>query len=879
MSRRNDNRGGQRPTRSYRGRPFYPGYSTDPERDQERGGNWGSGPPTTGNWATSWADEETRYRDESRESRPTRRESTTVSNFPEQFPNMGPSAFAPPAQHTPGPRNPPPAPAPWGPTSMTDRIFGNAMESARGRGPTRGIRPISTASPIAPSGGISLNEPEAPSYSMSRRRPPPEDSSPESNTHSLMERVRRAGVISDVTDRQLPPLAQQIIDDLLFRLGQTEDEKHRLTTKVYDLLKKQRTHQRDDDRVDEEDTRLTKRRDPLVFSTPPSQSPSSSSMGLSHDFGRLNTTTERGPPRPHYTRSLEPSPGPPLVRSEPVRITPPGPLTPDPIVRSDPRSLASAQTRRPVTPPSDDDDSSDETDTEGMTANQKKKHRNREIEREQQNEKAMMNRLDLPLHPFWDVNPAVGYYERDNRLRNMISGLFYVSGRTNVVYHRLYQRDLIFRDEQPAGQEGPSPRTDLKFYKASPQGMPRTAWEVKCLLKLLHNDFSKHYDKVLAFVFLREFYLIARGVLPDIRDDAMNHIMIPGVYDPNFQPNNVSAADLYPRMPDPGKPTGINNVGPENALNIDEMARYAILYGRPGPNFFAGVVMDYAYRVHRRSIFGIGLVRLLTPEGKNPHFRRFVAALFALPRRYREAIEEYDLRNPSQPFVAQTGPTFLVSRLHMPSQHIPNMNLQTIIDLFIENRIPPSWVDHSYPFGLNFIDHQYTSSLYVPFFDEIDNERLARVRAYGIPPPIPEWDGWRHPTDDDISRINMLVAHRAAKEAPGFDHRRVRGWTQVGEDGIFSHLSLRSSSDASRYHNLHPVTLPSYPSLNTTTPSSTEDTHMSSVGAVDNHASTVGPTPMDIETTVLPVVPSQSDEGIQGAESSETDVGAEGHPS
>src|ERR1700674_4065112 len=43
MSRRFDNRGGQRPTRGYRGRPQHPGYSTDPERDQEGGGNWGTG--------------------------------------------------------------------------------------------------------------------------------------------------------------------------------------------------------------------------------------------------------------------------------------------------------------------------------------------------------------------------------------------------------------------------------------------------------------------------------------------------------------------------------------------------------------------------------------------------------------------------------------------------------------------------------------------------------------------------------------------------------------------------------------------------------------------------------------------------------------------
>jgi hypothetical protein len=341
---------------------------------------------------------------------------------------------------------------------------------------------------------------------------------------------------------------------------------------------------------------------------------------------------ERVPPVPHNPTQTITTSVPIPTRSDLVRVTPPGPLTPDPIVRSDPRGMTSVMTRRAITPPlSSDDDSSDDSDTESMTAKQKQKRQNRELERERANEKAMMHRLDLPLHPFWDVIPAIGYFERDNHLRNMVSGSFYVSRQSNVVYHRLYQREFILRDGRPIGQEGPTPRTDLEFYKASFQGMPRTAWEVKRLIKILHNDYSKHHDKILSFVFLREFYLITRGVSSDLRDDAMNHIMIPEVYDPNFLPSHVSPAELYPRMADPGKPTGINNPGPESALNIDELARYAITYGRPGPNFFTGVVMDYAYRVHRRSIFGYGLVRLLAPEGKNPNFRRFMATLFALP--------------------------------------------------------------------------------------------------------------------------------------------------------------------------------------------------------------------------------------------------------
>ena len=618
--------------------------------------------------------------------------------------------------------------------------------------------------------GISLNEPEPPAYSRSRRRPSPDESSPEAASRSLMERVRRAGILTDVEDRQLPPVAQQIIDDLLFKLGQSVDEKQRLTTKVHDLLKKPRARKFEDDSPEDGESRLTKRRDPHAFSQAPSssQSAASSPVGLSYDFERLHTTTSGGTAPPRGPRIEEPPVGIPLVRGEPIRVTPPGQLTPDPIRRSDPRAGPSAVARREFTPTSSPSASEDDgTDTDDMSPAKKRKHMNRQVEMDREREKDMMHRLDLPIPSFWDVIRCVGHYERDNTLRNLLSPAFFVSGQNNSVLHRLHQAAQIAHEERNAPQEDRRTR-GAKIARVSPAGIPRTAWEVKGLLRLVHNNYANYDDQMLAYIFLRELYFIARSVIPEYWDHAMQHLMTPGIFDPNFIPTRVAAADLLPRMPDLGRPTGINNLGPEMALNIDEMARYAILYGRPGVNYSTGVVMDYAYRVNRRSIFGYGLARVLAPEGKNVHFRRFVAALFALPRRYREAIEEYNSRNSLSPFVPQSGPEFTIYRLH--PAHVPNMNLQTVINLFLENRIPPSWVDHSYTFGLNFINYQYESSQFVPFYDEIDNERLERVREYGIPLAIPEWDGWRHPTPEDMQRILQLITHRSAPEAAGYDH-------------------------------------------------------------------------------------------------------------
>jgi len=106
------------------------------------------------------------------------------------------------------------------------------------------------------------------------------------------------------------------------------------------------------------------------------------------------------------------------------------------------------------------------------------------------------------------------------------------------------------------------------------------------------------------------------------------------------------------------------------------------------------------------------------------------------------------------------GPTFTITRLS--DDGAANMNLQTIINHFVYNCIPPSWADHRYTYRINYINYQYSGSPYVTFFDEMDNKRLAQVRAYGVPPAISEWDGWRHPTDEDIQRIRQLNANRAS---------------------------------------------------------------------------------------------------------------------
>ena len=141
-----------------------------------------------------------------------------------------------------------------------------------------------------------------------------------------------------------------------------------------------------------------------------------------------------------------------------------------------------------------------------------------------------------------------------------------------------------------------------------------------------------------------------------------------------------------------------------NVLHIDTMGLYILLHRHPGRNFFSGTVIDHAFRVNRRSIFRYGLGRLMMPGGREPHFRRLFACLLALPRRYREAIVEYNRRHPENPFTEQPGPTYSLHRPRRVTGAAANTTIQDVIEVLIDNRIPQAWIDHGYTYGLNFIN-------------------------------------------------------------------------------------------------------------------------------------------------------------------------------
>jgi len=188
--------------------------------------------------------------------------------------------------------------------------------------------------------------------------------------------------------------------------------------------------------------------------------------------------------------------------------------------------------------------------------------------------------------------------------------------------------------------------------------------EVDRLIKLIYDNRVGPRHQGEAFLLLQEFHGIASHIILEYRDAVMQHVLDrrfnplspPRIKEGNLRIYHISHYD--------GEPGSLGMKPPDlvDTLHVNITGLYILLHGWPGHNFFSGVVIDHAFRVNRRSVFGYGLGRIMMPGGREPHFRRLFACLLALPRRYREAIVEHNRRHPEDPFLEQPGPTFSLRR-------------------------------------------------------------------------------------------------------------------------------------------------------------------------------------------------------------------------
>ncbi|KAG6834022.1 hypothetical protein H0H93_011519, partial [Arthromyces matolae] len=206
---------------------------------------------------------------------------------------------------------------------------------------------------------------------------------------------------------------------------------------------------------------------------------------------------------------------------------------------------------------------------------------------------------------------------------------------------------------------------------------------------------------------------------------------------------------------------------------LDGTAKYALVHGRPGKvNHFQGLMVDWAYRIHWRSMFGYNLIRALGPTtSAKSTVNRQLAFIFALPHFYRDAVETANTHSYAAPFVPQDGASIELHRAHIPDNERQNFGATEALRILLRNRIPPEWIDHAYPYGVAYLDqHFFGQSQLIDTFTEIDDERIARLQQYGTPPAIAAWDGWREITTDERYMIYAQHSEDDFFERPPAEH-------------------------------------------------------------------------------------------------------------
>jgi hypothetical protein len=120
-----------------------------------------------------------------------------------------------------------------------------------------------------------------------------------------------------------------------------------------------------------------------------------------------------------------------------------------------------------------------------------------------------------------------------------------------------------------------------------------------------------------------------------------------------------------------------------------------------------------------------------------------------------------------------------------PDTH--TMTVDNVAQLMIDNRIPVSWADHAYTFGLHFINHYTNGSLKSrDLYEAVDDLRIINLSVWGVPAAIPEWDGCHVPTVEDMDWVHQILLGEEHKGIYCTDDSP--DWLLVGEDSHFDQL-------------------------------------------------------------------------------------------
>ncbi|KAH9474192.1 hypothetical protein JR316_0013507 [Psilocybe cubensis] len=474
-----------------------------------------------------------------------------------------------------------------------------------------------------------------------------------------------------------------------------------------------------------------------------------------------------------------------------TNVVVPGERHPSPKLKRDP----SRDHPNPVGYRTEDEDSEDESNLSTAEAN-------RRLAKRQLDFDMYSGRIDnvwgVVLHP--QLSP-----QRLNILRNTLPRHTWFSERSNTVFTG---NTAIAAMQWERTHDNAYNPFKNPLYATAPRGVPRNPLEVKGLVRITQDETFEPWVRVEAYILLRVLKNAAAMSNPQVHDRAMQCLekvsvdeFTPKVDENEWMeialPHDFDRIRNFANLHKNNRGMGIPMPKREHSLLIDDFAQYALMHARPGSiSPLPGIAMRLSLEVDRRSSFGQGLVRVLGPVDKaaRHEFTKAFAALASHANRYREAIEAYDAQNPGAPFEAQEGPTYSFVRSSLTIEGAKLFGIVDIIELLVRNRIPVSWIDHAYPFGFNYLNARISRP--IPNNHHLavyDDERLARIDRFGVPPAIPEWDGWRQPSEDDRLRLYVLMSldEKAKPKCQGFQHYT---WIRIGDPAFQRFLKFRDQN-------------------------------------------------------------------------------------
>ncbi|KAG6888674.1 hypothetical protein C0992_007881 [Termitomyces sp. T32_za158] len=182
---------------------------------------------------------------------------------------------------------------------------------------------------------------------------------------------------------------------------------------------------------------------------------------------------------------------------------------------------------------------------------------------------------------------------------------------------------------------------------------------------------------------------------------------------------------------------------PGTLYELEQLFKYCANCMPGMENTWQGIMVNFAYRMHWRTLFGFALCRALCANSaEKTTLVQWLALVVAHPGLYHKAIDAFN-KVYKKPFKAQMGAQLTIHQVHVPDDKVENLSNNDTLSVLLYNHVPVECVDHTYTYSMVYLEerfHQLTMSLDI--FHEINNERFECLKIYGTPAAVPDWDKW-----------------------------------------------------------------------------------------------------------------------------------------